>query len=236
MVPAWDYRQVCRQLGQAFRYRYPDKEDGNIRMVGLLFAPAEVRLAKDQIVPSLDYFHHRSGNHIDFFCAGYSRYGFTPGEEPVTKDDPPWMFSAEVFDQFRRDIERRSRWRYSGEADLLLMNSNRGSDEKSASLDFNSTIVCDLDRMIRDQAIHSIRRFFEEVFRFAEEVNTPNPTWGFSDEMGACTADSALKRVILSLLPKDLGSDYRRAEHFAIRDVSCGTSTMRSRGRPVKDR
>ena len=220
MIPAWDYAQVCRELRRAFRSRYPDGEVGRIRMVGLLFAPAEVRLAKEAIVPSLDYFHHRSGNHIDFFCAGYSRYGFTPGGRPVTGDDPPWMFSLEIYDRFRRDVERRSRWRYSGEADLLLMNGKRGSDEKTASLDFSSTIVCDLDRMIRDKAIHSVRRFFEDVFRFAEGVKAPDPTWGLSDEMGTRTAGSALKRVILSLLPKDLGADYRRAEHFAIRDVS----------------
>lgn len=181
MIPAWDYSQVCRQLAAAFRYRYPA---GNVRMVGLLFAPAHASLAKDEIVPSLDYFHHRSGNHIDFFCAGYSRYGFTPGERPVTRDDPPWMFSTEAFDRFRRDIERRSRWRYSGEADLLLMNGRRGSDEDAGSLDFSSAIVCDLDRMIRDHAIPSVRRFFEDVFRFAESVTDPDPTWGFSDEIG----------------------------------------------------
>ena len=95
MIPAWDYAQVCREVGQAFCSRYPDGEVGSIRMVGLLFAPAEVRLAKETIVPSLGYFHHRSGNHIDFFCAGYSRYGFTPGERPVTGDDPPWMERGE---------------------------------------------------------------------------------------------------------------------------------------------
>jgi hypothetical protein len=220
MIAAWDYVQVCRQLDHAFRYRYPDGEAGSIRMVGLLFAPAEVRLARDEIVPSLDHFHHRSGNHIDFFCAGYSRYGFTPGERPVTNDEPPWMFSLNAFHRFQQEIERLSRWRYSGEADLLLMNGIPGNDDGKASLDFNSAIVCDLDGMIRDKAILSVRRFFEDVFRFAEEANTTDPTWGFSDTMGARTADSALKRVILSLLPKDLGDDYRRAEHFAIRDVS----------------
>lgn len=220
MISAWDYEQVCRELGNAFRYRYPAGEAGSTRMVGLLFAPRETRLARDEIVPSLDYFHHRSGDKIDFFCAGYSRYGFTPGEHPVTHDDPPWMFSAEVFDRFRRDIERRSSWRYSGEADLLLMNGKRGHDEGAASLDFSSSIVCDLDHMIRDHAIYSARRFFEDVFRFVERVEKPDPTWGFSDEMGALTAGSALKRVILSLLPKALGADYQRAEHFAIRDVS----------------
>jgi hypothetical protein len=188
-------------------------------MVGLLFVPDQARLAKDEIVPSLDYFHCRSGDHIDIFCAGYSRYCFTPDERKVTEDVPPWMFSTEAFNRFRHEIEHRSRWRYSGEADLLLMNGRRENDE-SAILDFKSAIVCDLDRMIRDQAIHSVRRFFEDVFRFVESVKTPDPTWGFSDEMGVRIGGSALKRVILSLLPKDLGADYRRAEHFAIRDVS----------------
>lgn len=89
MIPAWDYEEVCRELGNAFHYRYPAGKAGSTRMVGLLFAPREARLAKDEIVPSLDYFHHRSGHNIDFFCAGYSRYGFTHGERPVTRDDPP---------------------------------------------------------------------------------------------------------------------------------------------------
>jgi hypothetical protein len=56
MIPAWDYAEVCRQLGYAFRHRYPDGEIASIRMVGLLFAPAEVQLARAEIVPSLDYF------------------------------------------------------------------------------------------------------------------------------------------------------------------------------------
>jgi hypothetical protein len=220
MISAWDYEQVCRELGNEFRYRHSKGAVANVRMVGLLFAPAEVRLARDEIVPSLEYFHHRSGNNIDFFCAGYSRYGYTPGERPVSKDDPPWMFSLDAYHHFQEEIERLSGWRYSGEADLLLMNGFRGGDGRGASLDFGSAIVCDLDRMMKDGAIHSVRRFFEDVFRFAEKAETADPTWGFSDEMASRVTGSALKRVVLSLLPKNLGDDYRRAEHFAVRDVS----------------
>lgn len=98
MIPAWSYDQICKELGRAFQKRYPHRERGSIRMVGLLFAPPGARLAREHIIPSLDYFHHRSGDNIDFFCAGYSRYGFTPGERPVSNDDPPWMFSDQVFE------------------------------------------------------------------------------------------------------------------------------------------
>ena len=216
MLAAWDYDQVCRELGIAFSSRY---DSSHVRMVGLLFAPPEVGLAKDEIVPSLDYFHRRSGNHIDFFCAGYGRHDAIQGGRPITSDEQPWLFSLELYDLFRKDIEQRSRWRYSGEADLLLLNATRGTSENGVSLDFSTTIVCDLDRMVRDNAIRSVRRFFEDLIRFAETVQQPNPTWGFSDKMGQKTAVSALKRVVLSLLPKQLGADYVRAEHFAVRDV-----------------
>jgi hypothetical protein len=74
--------------------------------------------------------------------------------------------------------------------------------------------------MISDRAIRSVRRFLEDVFRFAEASDSADPTWGFSDELGSRTVGSALKRVILTLLPKKLGDDYRRAEHFAVRDIS----------------
>jgi hypothetical protein len=221
MIPAWNYSQVIRDLKSSFEWRY-EKNGFDVRMVGLLFAPPEARLARDEIIPGLRYFHYRSGDNIDFFCSGYRRYGpdQEPGEERVTNDEPPWFFNVWMYDQFRRQIEQLSSWRYSGEADLLLMNAKFNNTSRTASLDFTSGIACDLDRMVKDGAIQSVRRFFEDIFRFAETAQTVDPTWGFSDQQGLRTAGSALKRVVLSLLPKHLGDDYKRAEHFAIRDIS----------------
>jgi hypothetical protein len=186
MVPAWDYSQVLSDLKRAFEYRYKKDEFSGIRMVGLLFAPPETRLAREEIIPSLEYFYHRSGNNIDFFGAGYRRYGPDPGpgEKSVTDDDPPWIFNLRKYDDFRRQIEQMSSWRYSGEADLLLMDAKFNAVAKNASLDFTSAIACDLDRMMRDGAIQSVRRFFEDTFQFAETAQTADPTWGFSDEQG----------------------------------------------------
>src|SRR6266849_104144 len=124
MVPAVDYSQICSELQRAFQYRYPEGS-GRVRMVGLLFAPPEARLARDEIIPGLPYFHYRSGPNIDFFCAGYRRYGPDPeyNEKAVTNDRCPWIFNIGLYDRFRSEIEEMSRWRYSGEADLLLMNA-----------------------------------------------------------------------------------------------------------------
>jgi len=228
VIPAWSYDQVNAALTSACRYRYKANVEAVVRMVGLLFAPAEAPLAQEQVLPSLNYFHHRSGNNIDFFCAGYRRYGYGPeyDERPVTDDQPPWILSAREYDSLRREIERRSSWRYSGEVDLLLMNADFGGRREQAALNFKSAVVCDLDKMISDGAINSVRRFFEQIFQFAESASGEDPTWGFSDRMGIQAGGSALKRLLLSVLPRGLGDDYRRAEHFVIRDLSASDSGL----------
>jgi hypothetical protein len=195
-------------------------------MVGLLFARPESQIGREEIVPSLDYFHYRSGNNIDFFCAGCRRYGPSrqDGEQRVTQprtrdEEPPWLFNVLLFERFRQQIETLSTWRYSGEADLLLMNALFDENDGRARLDFESALVCDLQRMKRDGAIETVQRFFEDVSRFAEHAPVNDPTWGFSDRMGIHSAGAGLKRIILSLLPKNLGEEYKRVEHFAVRNI-----------------
>lgn len=41
-----------------------------------------------------------------------------------------------------------------------------------------------------------------------------------SDSRGANVAGSALKRLFLSLIPKGLGDDVKKAAHFAVKDVA----------------
>jgi len=62
--------------------------------------------------------------------------------------------------------------------------------------------------------------FFEDIFKYAEKQNGEDPTWGFSDQLGISHSGSALKRLIFSLLPKDIGKEAEKLEHFAIRDIA----------------
>ena len=88
----------------------------------------------------------------------------------------------------------------------------------------NVVIACHLDEMIRDQAITSVSAFVEKIVTFTENYQGNDPTWGFSDSMGLKTSMSSLKRFILSLLPKDLGKEVKRACHFAVRDIRIHTA------------
>jgi hypothetical protein len=239
MIPAHSYEGVCEDLRKAFQDRYmrsnrpifehflSGKADGEqlVRLVGLLFARPQSKLAADEIVPHLDYFHHRSGLHVDFFCGGYG--GYWEGsirEIPDQQVVGPgryanWLFSALKFDAFRMEIERRTAWRYSGGVDLILTNAIYDVNKGRADLDFSSAIEINLDRAKADGAIQSVEMFVEQICQYAEHQSGSDPTWGFSDRMGVGFARSALKGFVLALLPKGVESDGRRAFHLTVQDI-----------------
>jgi len=226
VIPAYSYELVCRELAHAFGQRSRALCREHVRMTGLLFARPSSPLAKDEIIPSIEYYHHRSGDRIDFFCSGYGAYWEGLREEfpdqviVAPGKDPDWLFSAQKFNAFRAEIESMTMWKYSGGVDLLLANAIYDSAHQTASIDFSSLICCQLDRMKQDGAIQSVETFFERVFQFADAQSGNDPTWGFSGKQELRVAGSALKRVVLSLLPRKLGDDAARAFHFAVVDVS----------------
>jgi hypothetical protein len=223
MRPAITYDDVCRDVAywnyDDNGYGDPPPPSSKVTLVGLLFARPELRLARDEITSSLQYFDHRSGKHINFYCAGYIPYGGAI-EDYRTFGVDGWVFSTPKFDAFRQEIEARSRWRSRGDCDLLLMNAYYDTSARRAALDFTSAIVCHLDAMKAEGAISSVPSFFESIFQYAEHADGDDPAWGFSDSQGLSAAGSALKRVVLSLLPKEIGKDAEKVAHFAVTDIS----------------
>lgn len=157
MIGAHSYQTVYAHLASAFRQRYAGANA--VRLVGLLFARPTSPLAAEQIVPNLDYFHHRSANHVDFFCAGYGMFweifrNSVPDMEVVARvGDNDWVFSAKMFDLFRQEIESEAEgWNYGGGVELILANARYDPTTVSATIDFSQAVVVDLDTSL---PIHS---------------------------------------------------------------------------------
>lgn len=205
LINAWSYDQVCRELTHTFQRQCGNGSIACTRMVGLLFARPDVPLAREQIVPSLNYYHHRSGRDIDFFCAGYSRFSHESNEkEPVEVGDW-WEFNPITYCKFQEEIQRRSRWLYSGEVDLILLDGKR-DDFGNAYLDFEYAWVCDLNNMIRNNAIESVHRFFEHIFRFVE-MNPNNQARDFTRVERKSMIVKGLKESLLACLPANIGQN-----------------------------
>ena len=223
MMPSSSFDDLIESLNNTFVSQYSGEADGCIRMVGILFARPELPLVKTSISQNLDYFHHRSGKNIDFFCAGYDIRGNLVRHEidlPITKvGSSEWSFRNYQFNELRKNFEKISKWKYSGGVDLILTNV-RYDSELGSVFEFDSSILCKLDQMIKIKAIVSIENFFESIFQYAEQHTNVDPTWGFSDERGSEIVGSVFKRFIFSLLPKSIGDEVKKACKFAIIDLS----------------
>ncbi len=97
-------------------------------------------------------------------------------EEYTTNWCSNWVFSDKLFNNFQNEICSRTRWKPSGESDLILANAKYDPDRQKAHIDFSSAIMCPLDRMKRDGAIVSVENFFEKIFLYAENASGDDPT------------------------------------------------------------
>lgn len=222
MLSAWSYDRIIEELTSSFESSLKSTSDPGVKLVGLLFARPNAALGKGEIIPSIDYFHHRSGASIDFFCAGYRRFGRREydDEVAVTTGEDPWYFSNIAFNKLRDQVANRTTWSYSGEADLLLLDSIFDEQTQTATLSWDAAIIGDLDLMLRNEAITSVHRYFEDIFKFAEDYNGKSPTKSFSGNRSLTVAGSALKKVALAAIPGEVGNDVENLGFFSARNVN----------------
>ncbi|MCS7068414.1 MAG: hypothetical protein NZN28_07270, partial [Meiothermus sp.] len=170
-------------------------------LIGIIFAPPYTRVARERIVPRLGYLNARTAEHIHFFCAGYGAYGFAEDAKPIGEvryDDGrviPWEFSQRKFAEFVNEMEATTFWRYSGEADLILLGSDLG---------FSDAIVFDIEAMLKDGAIDNPARLFEAIIEFARSRGVDASSYELSNKKGIRLLGEVALRAIIDLLPKPL--------------------------------
>jgi hypothetical protein len=228
MQPAYDLEGIRTVLERAFEARYPASVADPVRMVGILFAPAGSAISRNEILPRLDDFHHRSGSNIDFFCAGYGAYwppDWVQDARVVATTTYPsgatceWQYSAQHFNRLLSEVhEYTPQLKYSGEVDLLLVNARRDSFGL-VDLDFSNVVVLMISRMKADKIIDSAPELFERIFEYAESADSPVTVEGFSDASGKLLARSWLDDL-LSILPGKAGALWKKGRHFAVQDLS----------------
>jgi hypothetical protein len=198
-------------------------EERNSKLIGILLCHPKTSLAKSEIVDQLAHFNERSGEALDLFCAGYGAY-WPPehhaDQKAVTSiRGTEWYFSECAFSKVIDELESETKWKHSGETELILMTARKTSAGE-AELDFQSALVCNLEAMLQAKAFTSVRAFFTDIFNYAKTTKQANPTWGFSDNRAINLGRSALKEAVLSLLPKSLSDAYARGEHYAVRSIA----------------
>lgn len=189
-------------------------------LVAILFCNPRTKFAQDEIVPSLNYFHKRSKQYINIFCCGFGAYGSTvdyPDMEQVGKvDGEDWFFSDESFVNVVEELEQRTKWEYSGENELLILDVVKTN--KSDDLNIHNAVVCNLEQMHRDKAFSSVRSLMEKLISYVKSEDAAN-AWAFSDKQGMDVAKNVLKDTILGFLPSSLKCLYQKAESYVVKQI-----------------
>lgn len=197
------FEEVTEFLTKIFSsYEDPQKR---VRLVCLLIGRPTSQLVLDQLIPDLDYWHCRSGEHMDFFCIGFS--------------SPPSEFAPESFNRAIRYLEKKTKWRYSGQTDFILANAKYYPPGQRAILDYSSAVVLTLEGAISEGVIKSVPAFFEQIIACAEKSNGYDPAWGFSDAQGQGLLMRALKRLLLTVVPEAARAEAAQAFMLAVRNI-----------------
>ena len=163
---------------------------------------------------SLEYFHFRTGKSLNFYLAGYGAY-WTNSEYPDGKvvtviDGVKWSFSNQKFVQFISELEIYSKWSYSGESELLLI------ELKNGILSYENVMSFHLDTMIRDNVIQSIHLFFEWLFRICSDKETINQ---ISNALGYNKLKQISKEKILENILLDMGKVFTQEKYFCVKNM-----------------
>lgn len=189
-------------------------------LVAVLFCNPNTAFCKNEILGSLNYLHHRSKHYVNIFCCGYGAYWPTekyPDRRVVSNiDGAEWSYSDKSLVDAVEEFEARTKWKFSGENELLILDVSPSRDE--SELRINDSIVCNLEKMSRDKAFTSVRAFLESLIRYVSSDTAAN-AWDFSDRQGSQAGKNLLKETVLSLLPTSLQEAYRKAEDYAVRRI-----------------
>jgi len=88
----------------------------------------------------------------------------------VSNMEDGWYYSGKAFVEFKDRLERRLNWRYSGDVEMIILQSN---PEKGNILNFENYLAIDLNYGIQRGYIESFPRFMESLIRSSRsEVET----------------------------------------------------------------
>ena len=142
-----------------------ERQVENHEIVVFLF----VKSSETEIIKEFEYIHYNSDGYCSIYAIGYTD-DFDKSQDPTYHRvnalfENEWYYSVKAFVDFKNMLEKRIKWRYSGETDLLILQNNPG---KRNSLNFRNYVAIDIKKGIREGYIDSFQCFMESLVRSAK--------------------------------------------------------------------
>ena len=144
----------------------------NQEIVVLLFVRPTNQDAID-IIQEFEYIHYNSSKYCSIYAVGYSN-DFQKRSDTHYKKiceilNSDWYFSSKAFVEFKDNLEKRIKWKYSGETEILVLQNNPG---KYDPLNFINYVAIDVNKGLKEGYIDSFQRFMESLVRSAKNSVT----------------------------------------------------------------
>lgn len=140
---------------------------GRRAIVVLLVKPSDG--IADQLIGNFNYYHFASRGHCSIYAAGYGlgateTYG--DAKKVCTVDGCDWWYSDRCFVEFQNQLSLRTKWRYCGEPEILILQTGKG---KHSSLDFTNYVAIDVCQGLRQGYIDAVPRLMEGLLQASKE-------------------------------------------------------------------
>lgn len=150
-----------------------EKELNKKHIIVLLFVRPTLSNAK-AIIDEFNYIHYNSRGYCSIYAVGYSNdsnqsaYSDFRAVKGVLGAE--WYYSDQAFIDFKNKLEKRLQWKYSGDIELLILQSNPTGQN---ILNFQNYLAIDVNYGIKKEYIESFPRFMESLIRSSKkEVET----------------------------------------------------------------
>lgn len=199
-------------------------------LVAFLFADSGFDLVKKEIFPFLKRFNARSGYLTHFFFVGYIRESLTwhyKDSELILEgpDSEKWYFSVEAFEKFRRELEHRTKWKYSGGVDFLLLDAVRNNlldpnENRPLVFNFDQVVSFDLVDARESKRLPILSKFFEEIFRYSEDKREEAKIINYSDKQLLPLCLSVAEGAIKTVIPGYVVDGIKNVKQYSVQNLS----------------
>jgi hypothetical protein len=184
----------------------------------------------EQVVSSFGYWNSASAEYLDLVFFGWYKES-SVGFQPIKRETAPLHPSREagIFIDCCREIERMSKWRYSGETDVLLVDFEMRRTEtgqlcRPGTFSFKNSIYLPVEKMIDEKRVRSLDALVHELVEAAREVYEASPLQGTVFEMSDRVAWTRGRRAVWDRLKhlflRDWSKVYDELRPFAVCNLS----------------
>lgn len=138
-----------------------EKSINENHIIVLLFVRPSVKGA-EEIINEFNYLHYNSSKYCSIYAVGYTNSSThsSYSQKVVGVDGVSWYYSDNVFIDFKEKLEKRIKWKYSGENEMIVLQSNING---SNILNFQNYIAINISEGLREEYIASYPLFMENL-------------------------------------------------------------------------